>query len=65
MYSLAYLEMYASLAYFFSRFEMTLFETDASSILSADRVTAKNKSQVKVKVIRDRWDSIDLLVDCE
>ncbi|KAJ5158333.1 Cytochrome P450 [Penicillium coprophilum] len=54
--NLAYLEMYASIAYLFSRFEMALFETDESSIESFDRFAARTKDQVKVKVLSDRWE---------
>ncbi|KAJ5499101.1 Cytochrome P450 [Penicillium expansum] len=54
--NLAYLEMYASIAYLFSRFEMTLFETDKSSIASFDRFAARTKSEVKVKILSDRWE---------
>ncbi|KAL4887211.1 cytochrome P450 [Aspergillus karnatakaensis] len=53
--NLAYLEMYASIAYMFSRFEMELVETDKSCIESFDRFAARTKSQVKVKILRDRW----------
>ncbi|TGO83795.1 hypothetical protein BPOR_0592g00050 [Botrytis porri] len=42
-------------AYFFSRFEMMLYETDARSMEWADYANAVNKSTVKVLVKRDKW----------
>lgn len=52
---LAYLEMYMCLSYYFSRFDMELFETDASSMELLDHLVASNKKLVEVKVLRDRW----------
>ncbi|KAL4903792.1 hypothetical protein BDW74DRAFT_179380 [Aspergillus multicolor] len=62
--NLAYLEMYASIAYMFSRFEMELVETDKSSIKSFDRFAARTKSQVKVKILKDRWKDKEKWNDC-
>lgn len=57
MPSLANAEMYIILALLFSRFEMELYETDASSVEWVDRGNAFNRSTVKVRVQRDRWAS--------
>ncbi|KAB8069486.1 cytochrome P450 [Aspergillus leporis] len=53
--NLAYSEMYACIAYFFSRFEMVLYDTDKSSIQSYDNFAARTRSQVKVKIVEGRW----------
>lgn len=53
---LANLEMAACLAYFFARFDMELYDTDASSMEWVDHGTASNKKDVEVKIIRDRWE---------
>ncbi|MCJ1465275.1 hypothetical protein MMC07_003891 [Pseudocyphellaria aurata] len=48
--NLAYQELYLCLALFFSKFEMELFDTDASSVEWDDYGTARNRRPVKVKV---------------
>ena len=47
--SIAYMELYLTLANFFGSFEMTLFETDEKSMEWRDHSTAVNASHVKVK----------------
>ena len=49
MTSLAYMELYLTLANFFGRFEMELFETDEKSMEWRENGTAKNASNVKVR----------------
>lgn len=48
--SLVYLIGHLSLANFFGRLSMELFETDESSMEWLDRSQAMNKSNVKVRV---------------
>lgn len=55
LFRLANLEMAACLAYFFARFDMDLYDTDASSMEWVDQGTAGNKKDVEVMIIRDRW----------
>ncbi len=50
MISLAYMELYLTLANFFGRFEMELFETDEKSMEWAEYAAAVNASNVKVMV---------------
>lgn len=47
--SLAYMELYLTLANFFGRFEMELFETDEKSMEWLDHGAALNASSVKVR----------------
>ena len=47
--SLAYMEIYLTLANIFGRFELELFETDEKSMEWRDHVTAVNMSNVKVR----------------
>ncbi|KAJ5837013.1 elymoclavine monooxygenase [Penicillium robsamsonii] len=54
--SLAYLELFCVTAYVFSRFEMTLFETDESSMQWVDRISARNRKDVQVRILADRWE---------
>ncbi len=49
MISLAYMELYLTLANFFGRFEMELFETDEKSMEWAEYGAAVNASNVKVR----------------
>ncbi|KAJ5681311.1 elymoclavine monooxygenase [Penicillium maclennaniae] len=53
--SLAYLELSCVTAYVFSRFKMTLFETNESSMQWVDRISARNKKDVQVRILADRW----------
>jgi hypothetical protein len=53
--SLAHLELYASIATIFSRFEMDLFETTEADMEIIDKFAPVLKSPVKVRVIKDRW----------
>ncbi|RAH68800.1 cytochrome P450 [Aspergillus aculeatinus CBS 121060] len=53
--SLAYLELFCVTAYVFSRYEMTLFETTDSSMQWVDRISARNKEDVQVRIVADRW----------
>lgn len=50
------MELYTTIAVFFSRFEMQLFETKASDMVVVDRLAPVLKSPPKVKIIRDRWE---------
>lgn len=45
---MAYLEIYLTLAVFFADFDLTLYDTDASSMEWLDHGVASNKSNVKV-----------------
>ncbi|KAJ6103982.1 elymoclavine monooxygenase [Penicillium sp. IBT 18751x] len=54
--SLAYLELSCVTAYIFSRFKMTLFETNESSMQWVDRISARNKKDVQVMLLADRWE---------
>nr|L0E2R0.1 RecName: Full=Cytochrome P450 monooxygenase phqM; AltName: Full=Paraherquamide biosynthesis cluster protein M [Penicillium fellutanum]AGA37280.1 P450 monooxygenase [Penicillium fellutanum] len=54
--SLAYLELFCVTAYVFSRFEMSLFETDESSMQWVDRISARNRKDVQVRILSDRWE---------
>ena len=47
--------MAACLAYFFARFDMDLYDTDAASMEWVDQGTAGNKKDVEVMIICDRW----------
>lgn len=47
--NIANMEMYLTLANFFGRFEMELFETDEKSMEWVNKGTAQNKSNVKVR----------------
>lgn len=47
--SLAYMELYLTLANVFGRFEIELFETDEKSMEWLDHGAAKNASNVKVR----------------
>ena len=53
--SLAYLELFSAIAYLFSRFEMVLYETDEASMKWVDRISARNLSDVQIKVLTDLW----------
>lgn len=55
--SFAYLELYVAVSYLFSRFDMELNETDASTVEWRDHVIAGYNGDVKVKVLRDNWSS--------
>lgn len=35
---------------------MTLFETDESSMQWVDRISARNKEDVQVRILADRWE---------
>jgi len=47
--SLAYLEIYVTLAVFFADFDLSLYETDDSSMEWLDHGVAHNKKNVKVR----------------
>jgi hypothetical protein len=53
--SLAYLEIFCTIAYLFSRYEMKLFETGPNSMQWVDRISARNRADVKVEITADRW----------
>ncbi|KAL8825714.1 MAG: hypothetical protein Q9191_004243 [Dirinaria sp. TL-2023a] len=53
--NLAYMELYATMAVFFSRFEMELFETTESDMQITDQFAPIINSPVKVKIVHDRW----------
>nr|AEV21227.1 elymoclavine monooxygenase [Periglandula ipomoeae] len=53
--TLAYLELRSVLAYFFSRFEMTLTGNCGDRLRWVDRFVAVNLDDVEVLILRDRW----------
>jgi len=53
--SLAYLELRCVVAYFFSRFDMTLTGNCGDHLRWVDRFVSVNLDDVEVKLIRDRW----------
>nr|AFO67561.1 elymoclavine monooxygenase [Epichloe inebrians] len=53
--TLAYLELRCILAYFFSRFEMTLTGNCGDHLRWVDRFVAVNLDDVEVLILRDRW----------
>ncbi|KAJ5715324.1 Cytochrome P450 E-class group I [Penicillium malachiteum] len=55
--SIAYMELYAVLAYMFSHFSLELADKEHSQggIQWADRIVARATSNLKIKVIEDRW----------
>ncbi|RDW75369.1 trichodiene oxygenase-2 [Coleophoma cylindrospora] len=57
--NLAYLELYTTIAVFFSRFEMELFDTTASDMELIDVFAPITKNPVKVKILHDRWANSD------
>ncbi|WAO93392.1 Hypothetical protein NCS54_01093900 [Fusarium falciforme] len=54
--NLAYMELYTTIAVFFSRFEMELYDTKASDMEVIDRLAPVLKNPPKVKIIRDKWE---------
>jgi hypothetical protein len=52
------MELYAVLAFIFSHFELQLVDNDQSQkgIQWADRIVARAKSSLKIKVTKDRWE---------
>ncbi|KAL4879974.1 cytochrome P450 [Aspergillus karnatakaensis] len=52
---LANQELSLATAHIFSRFDLELFDTDASSMEWVDNVVAVNQRPVQVKVLRERW----------
>jgi cytochrome P450 len=57
--SLAYLELFCAIAYLFARFDMVLHETDETSMEWVDRISARNHSDVQIKVLTDLWAEIE------
>lgn len=56
--SLAYLEIYTVLAIFFSRFDLQLEQpTTGKDLAWSDRFAKAIKEVVKVKVLKDHWQS--------
>nr|AET79203.1 elymoclavine monooxygenase [Claviceps paspali] len=53
--SMAYLELRCTLAYFFSRFEMTLTGNCGRRLRYVDRFVAANLDDVEVRILRHRW----------
>lgn len=52
------MELYAVLAFIFSHFELELVDKDQSQkgIQWADRIVARATSDLKIKVVNDRWE---------
>lgn len=55
VYSLAYMMLYTSLAVFFSRLEMELYETTAADMEIIDQFAPITQGVAKVKITKDRW----------
>ncbi|KAH7242784.1 cytochrome P450 [Fusarium tricinctum] len=53
--NLAYMELYTTIAVFFSRFEMELFDTKASDMAVVDRLAPVLMKPPKIKIISDNW----------
>jgi hypothetical protein len=49
------MEIYTCLAYFFSRFDLELHETDSWCVEWLDHGSAAPGAPVLVKFLRDRW----------
>jgi hypothetical protein len=56
--SVAYMELYAVLAFIFSHFELEPVDKDQSQkgIQWADRIVARSTSSLRIKVVKDRWE---------
>lgn len=55
IFSLANMMLYTSIAVFFSRFEMELYETTAADMEIIDQFAPIIQGLVKVKITADRW----------
>ncbi|KAF7588056.1 hypothetical protein BBP40_006225 [Aspergillus hancockii] len=53
--NVAYIELYGSIAYLFSRFEFALSGNDGDELDWVDRFTAHNIEDIKVKITKERW----------
>lgn len=54
--SIAYMELYAVLAYIFSHFTLDLVKDQSQKGIEwADRIVARATSNLKIKVVEDRW----------
>nr|ATW01302.1 CloA [Claviceps gigantea] len=56
--TLAYLEVRCALAYFFSRFQMTLTGSCGDRLRWVDRFVAANVDEVEVRIVADRWTEV-------